>query len=278
MNFVQIFIVTVPLVIICIYIYIYQFMVLLRSNLQKNIFFWIYPAPFTSAWWSRVSVVTSKKIGQKDILICHISLLKWTYIFFNDNLTYSAVFKNLCAIFNWLTQMYYMLTFWPGNIIYCGDIYIFLKTTFFSDSQNVTKFWPSIATTAFLVYVNLSHNIFFIFVLQNFQEIQFSIIFCPICKLNIRRTLPKTDKIYPTYPTSKKEIMSPMHRFQNLSQSSTRTINSLANPKIKQGFIQALLLTYVFHIRLSLMAVSHNPMCVTKLTLAAEGLSSQVFK
>ena len=35
MNFVQIFIVTVPLVII----YIYQFMVLLRSNLEKSTFF-----------------------------------------------------------------------------------------------------------------------------------------------------------------------------------------------------------------------------------------------
>ena len=34
MNFVQIFIITVPLVII----YIYQFMVLLRSNLEKSTF------------------------------------------------------------------------------------------------------------------------------------------------------------------------------------------------------------------------------------------------
>ena len=38
MNFVQIFIVTVPLVII----YIYQFMVLLRSNLEKSTFFRVF--------------------------------------------------------------------------------------------------------------------------------------------------------------------------------------------------------------------------------------------
>ena len=38
MHFVQVFIVTVPLVII----YIYQFMVLLRSNLLKNTFFLVF--------------------------------------------------------------------------------------------------------------------------------------------------------------------------------------------------------------------------------------------
>ena len=38
MNFLQIFIVTVPLVMI----YIYQFMVLLRSNLKKSTFFRVF--------------------------------------------------------------------------------------------------------------------------------------------------------------------------------------------------------------------------------------------
>ena len=47
---------------------------------------------------------------------------------------------------------------------------------------------------------------------------------------------------------------------------------------VYQGFIQGLLLTSVFRKGLSFMAVSHNPMCIGMLTLAAGGSSPQVFK
>ena len=45
-----------------------------------------------------------------------------------------------------------------------------------------------------------------------------------------------------------------------------------------QGFIQSLLLTSVFHEGLSFMAIGHNPTGISTFTLAAGGLSPQVFK
>ena len=44
-----------------------------------------------------------------------------------------------------------------------------------------------------------------------------------------------------------------------------------------QGFIQALLLTSVFHKGLSFMAVGHNQTCISTLTLAVGGLSLSFF-
>ena len=47
---------------------------------------------------------------------------------------------------------------------------------------------------------------------------------------------------------------------------------------LSQVFIEVLLLTPVFHKVLSFMAVGHDPVCVSKVTLAAGGSSPQVFK
>ena len=52
--------------------------------------------------------------------------------------------------------------------------------------------------------------------------------------------------------------------------------------RILQGFIQALLLTSVFHERLSFMAIGHNPICVSMLAIATRGpygalLSNNIF-
>ena len=46
----------------------------------------------------------------------------------------------------------------------------------------------------------------------------------------------------------------------------------------KQGFIQTLLLTSVFHKQLSFMVVGHGPMCVSMFTLAAVDSSPQDLK
>ena len=58
MNFVQIFIVTVPLVII----YIYQFMVLLRSNLEKSTFFPVFEVFITKTYNMSIRPVIVSKI------------------------------------------------------------------------------------------------------------------------------------------------------------------------------------------------------------------------
>ena len=67
-------------------------------------------------WQSHILVVMHKKCNGMPCVSLKLSL----YIF-SGNLTYTSVFKIFNSIFKWHTQMYYLLKFWPPNIIGLGD-------------------------------------------------------------------------------------------------------------------------------------------------------------